>query len=500
MQRSLRQLLIATGLALAAGVGWAQPAASEAAPAQPEPASLVAVVPIHGEIDFGLEKSLERRVQEALDAGAQVVLFEMDSYGGRLDSGIAMGDFINGLKTRAGGKVKTVAYVDKHAISAGAMISLACQEIVMRTGTEIGDCQAIMVNPQTQSMEAAPEKIQSMVRAVMRKYAMSNGYPVLLAEGMVDPAYDIFQVRFPDGQVKYMSAQQLEELKPDEKSAVEKKLIVPKGRLLTMNDKEAHDFGFSRASVSGLDEAVRLYGKPGAAPVRYDTNWSEEMVRFLNSTAVSSVLMFIGIIALYMAFKTPGLGIPEAVAVVCFGVLFLSKYAVGLATVMDLVLFAAGVILLAVEIFLIPGFGLIGLAGIGCILAALVLSLQKFTVPKYDFEMAILVHNLFVVLGTLLAATIGFMIVARFLPNTPFLNRLVLTSAQTPEGGYVVVSAEQRGLIGKHGVAMSILRPAGRAEIDGAPCDVIADGDFIEPGTRILVTDVRGNRIVVRKV
>ena len=468
-----------------------KPAAPQALP------SKVAVIPITGEIDYGLQKSLERRLDSALEQGAGVIVFEMDTYGGGLDPGAEMGDMI----LAAGSKARTVAYVDKKAISAGALISLACQQIIMRRGTTLGDCEAIMISPQSQTMEPAPEKVQTFVRVMMRKYARSNGYPAVLCEKMVDPDMEVYQCKFANGTVRYLSDQEVEELTTAEEQGLEKKLIAGKGKLLTMDDEEARAYGFSRASVSGLDEAIALVAAPGAQRIVAEVNWSEEMVRFLNSTAVSSLLMIIGTIAVYICFKTPGFGMPEAVAIVCFGILFLSKYMVGLATVADVLLFVAGIGLIGVEIFVWPGLGVLGFLGAICIIMSLVLAFQNFAIPnpKYDWQLTVLVHNLISVFGSLLTATLLFMVIVRFLPKTPFLKKLVLATQQSHAGGYVVVSAEQQGLVGKTGHSMSMLRPSGSAEIGGDTYPVITDGEFIEPGTPIVVAEVSGNRIVVRK-
>jgi membrane-bound serine protease (ClpP class) len=477
-----------------------KPLASQGSVAQPALPSKVAVIPITGEIDYGLQKSLERRLNSALEQGAGVIIFEMDTYGGGLDPGAEMADMI----VAAGGKAKTVAYVEKKAISAGALISLACQQIIMRRGTTLGDCQAIMVSPQSQTMEPAPEKIQTFVRVLMRKYSKTNGYPGALCEKMVDQDMEVFQCKSANGPVRYLTGQQVDELKPDEKQGLEKKLVAGKGKLLTMDDDEARAYSFSRASVSGLDEAIALVAAPGAQRITAEVNWSEEMVRFLNSTAVASLLMIIGTIAIYICFKTPGFGVPEVVAIVCFGILFLSKYMVGLATVADMLLFVAGIGLIAVEIFVWPGVGVLGILGAVCIILSLVLAFQNFTIPKpqsleYDWQLTFLVHNLISVFGSLVTATLLFMVIVRFLPKTPFLKKLVLATQQSHAGGYVVVSAEQQGLVGKTGRSMSMLRPSGTAEIGGETYPVITDGEFIEPGTPIVVAEVNGNRIVVRK-
>ncbi len=489
-------------IALAALIAAAAPAEQVSAdnpaspPAEEAKAAIVGVIPISGTVDYGSQKSLERRVSQALNDKVEVIIFEMDTYGGGLEPAIEMGDLINNIKSETDGKVKTVAYVHKKAISAGALISLACQEIIMRNSTRIGDCEPIMVNPQTQTMETAPEKIRSMVRAVMRTYAKSNGYPVALCEAMVDQDAEVWRVTDKDGaRTRYLLTRQLEAEDED----VKKVLIIPKGQLLTMHDKRAKDLGFSRASVRNRQEAIARYAATNAQTIRYETNWSEELVRFLNSTAVASVLMLVGMISLYMAFKTPGFGPPEIVAISCFAILFLSKYMVGLATEIEVLLFAVGVVLLAVEVFVIPGFGVVGIAGIVCIIASLVLALQKFTIPKYDFQVDILIENLVVVFGSLLAATLIFMIAVRYMAKTPVLSRLVHATSEAVESGYVVGSAEMRELVGAKGLALTTLRPSGRAEIADNIMIVVAENEFIEAGAPVVVTKVRGNKIVVTR-
>ncbi len=462
-------------------------------------ASKIAVIPIRGDVDYGLQKSLERRVMEALESKNEVLIFEMDTWGGGLDPAVEIGDLIDNIKIETDGKVKTVAYVHKKAISAGALISLACQEIVMRRGTTIGDCQPIMISPQTRTIEPAPEKIETTVRTMMRKYAQSNGYPEVLCEAMVDVDLEVDKVTFPDGTVRYLTPRDLDQLSEDDKKGIEKKLVVAAGKLLTMHDKEAHEYDLSRGSFDSREEAIGFYSASGAEVTRYETNWSEELVRFLNSMVVASLLMTVGIIALYMAFKMPGFGAAEIVAMSCFVVLFLSKYLVGLAGMVEVVIFVVGIALLAVELFLIPGFGVVGIAGILCVLASLVLSLQKFTIPHYDFQVPILMRNLFMVFGSLLGATIVFMLAIQFMPRTPLLSRLVLAGSETAESGFVVASAGRRHLIGKTGIVTSDLRPSGRAEIDGETMIVVADGEFVERGLPVTVTDVRGNRVVVSR-
>lgn len=462
-------------------------------------AKSVAVIPIIGNIDFGLQKSVERRVAEALASDADLFIFEMDTYGGEVIVAAEIGDRINNIKSETEGRVFTLAYVDKKAISAGALISLANQQIVMKDSTTLGDCQPIMFSPQTQTMEPAPEKMETMVRALMRKYAQSNGYPEILCEAMVNVDLEVYRVTYEDGTQVYLSKQDYDELPQEVRDSAKRERIVEEGELLTMSSGEAKDMGFSKATVRDLDEAVSLYAEPGAPVVRYETNWSEEMVRVLGSPALSSILLMVGIFALYMSFKMPGMGVPEAVALSCFAIIFLSKYLTGLANVVEILVFLAGVTLLLVEIFVIPGFGIVGIAGILCIFISLVLGFQSFTFPENSFQAQFLIKNLMVIFGSFVAATILFMLLVRFMPNAPLFGRLVLQKAQTAESGYVVGSATERALVGRQGTAIGPLRPSGRAEIAGETMLVVSDGEYIEPGTKIVVAEVSGNRVLVRK-
>ena len=502
-------LLLGVTGAFAAPMLCAAAAAEKTSPAPAPLASRLAVIPLVGDIDYGLLKSVERRVSLALADGAEVIVFEMDSYGGGLGPGHEIGDYINNISSTGRRKVKTVAYVRKKAISAGALISLACREIVMRKGTTIGDCQAIQVNPQTRTMQEAPEKVQSLVRALMRTYAESNGYPELLCVAMVDPDIEVKQVTFTVGdkqpgktEVKYLTPKQVEELSEAEKKRVAKNIsILAAGKLLTMTDVQAREYGFSRASVDGHDDVIRRYAASSAEIKTYATNWSEEMVRFLNSMAVASVLLTAGMVALYVAVKTPGFGVPEIVALSCFAVFFLSKYLVDLAAYWEILLFLVGIALLYVEIFVTPGFGVVGVSGIACIFVSLILALQKFVLPSPSLPWTVdeFAANLLSVFGSILISIALMLLLLRYLPRSSIFSPLILKTAEAVEAGYVVGSAGQRDLVGRPGLAVTTLRPSGRAVIDGKTLLVVADGEFIESGSEVVVAEVRGNRVVVRK-
>jgi len=458
-------------------------------------AELVFVLPVHGVIDWGLDYSIRRRVKTAQDAGADLIIFEVNSPGGRLDAALEISKFVSSIR-----HPKTVAYVDGQAASAAALFAVSCREIVMRHDSVMGDCEPIVMS-QKGGYETVGEKVQSWLRARFRSLAEKNGYPPLLCEAMVTKELEVVRLTHRDGTHEFVRRDEVESLRKTLGDDIHQEMVVcPAGQLLTMTTREAFEYRFATYRVEDLAEVVRIYGAAGVSPQRVRTTWSEDLVRLLHGMAVTSLLLTVGMLALYFAFKTPGLGAPEAVAAACFAVLFLSRYLVGLASAMDMVVFGAGVVLLAIELFVTPGFGVLGILGIGCIITGLILSLQNFTVPRMPFEYEVLAVNTLSVLGSLVASIILFAVLLRFLPSTPGLHRLVLLTTEAVDGGYTVATDEKRSLAGKEGITLSTLRPAGRADVDGVVVDVVAEGDFVDRGERVRVIEVRGNRVVVRPV
>jgi len=436
-------------------------------------------------------------VKLACAAGAQVIVFDVDSPGGFLDPAFDITAFIGGPELK---DVTTVAYVSKRAMSAAAFFCVACRQIVMREGATLGDCQPIIPVPDRGYIEGG-EKIQSPLRAAFRGFAEAHGYPVALCEAIVTKELGVYEVTRPDGTKEYIAKPDYDSLSEEQKKSLgEKRLVVRPGELLTMTAKQAAEYGFARAIVADRDEAVRMYLKEGGKvlPV-FEPTWSEQLVRFLNHPGVTSLLLMIGLVAGYFALKMPGVGVPEAVAALCFAIIFLSKHLVGLAGTEDILIFGAGVVLLAIEIFLLPGFGVTGVLGILGVLIGMILMMQRFTIPRFEYQVDILAGNLLIVLATLIGSVVIFFLLARFIPSTPWLNRLVLKTREESAAGYTVARGDAEALVGQEGVALSPLRPAGRAEIAGRVVDVVAEGEFLEPGVRVKVVAVEGNRVAVTR-
>ena len=409
------------------------------------------VVPVENVIDGGLAAFIERIVTEAEKEQAEGIIFHIDTPGGRIDSAVDIKDTI------LNAHVPTVAFIDKNAISAGALISLACDSIYMSTGASIGAATAVDLQGQK-----ASEKIISYFRAQMRATAEANGRRPDIAEAMVD-----------------------------EELAIEG--VIAKGMLLTLTYTEALKFGISDGTVETIDEVLGILGRKGAPVVRAEPNWAENVVRFLTHPIVSSLLMSIGFLGLIIELKTPGWGIGGTVALIALALFFGSHYIVRLAGVGELLLFTAGIVLLILELFVLPGFGIAGVSGIGLILVSLYLSLVGRIPQVDDFTRAAYTFGLAFVIGVA-----GIVILLRILPRTPLYKKLILATVENTKQGFT--SAETfADIVGAHGIALSDLHPAGKAEINGRRLDVVTEGGFIEKETPVVVTEVHGSKIVVRE-
>ena len=416
---------------------------------------VVYVAPIEGMIDLGLAPFVQRVLDEATQNRASAVILEINTFGGRVDAAVLIRDAL--LNAR----VSTVAFVNKRAISAGALISLAAEKIIMANGATIGAATPVQIGQPGAPAQPVEEKTVSYVRKEFRATAEARKRPPLVAEAMVDADVEIAG-------------------------------LIEKGKLLTLTTDEAmkHKIGdFHADDLASVLEQLDL----GAAQVRRLTpNWAEGLVRFLTNPVVSSLLMTVGMLGILLEIRTPGFGIPGALGITSLALFFWGHWLVQLAGWEELLLVAAGLVLFAFEIFVIPGFGFAGILGIGALLAGLSLSLIGGG-ASWEFIGLALGR---VVISVLLAL-VASLFLLRFLPRLPFGRQLVLQTGLATDAGYASAPERDRNWQGKYGKALSALRPAGIAEIDGERVDVVSDGEFIEPGEPIFVNRVDGNRIVV---
>ncbi|MBI2231739.1 MAG: nodulation protein NfeD [Deltaproteobacteria bacterium] len=428
----------------------------EAFPAQTKP-PVVYVAPIEGIIDLGIAPFIQRVLDEATQEGTAAVIFDINTFGGRVDGAVLIRDAL--LNAR----VKTVAFVNKRAISAGALISLAAEKIVMADGGTIGAATPVQMGQPGAPAQPVEEKTVSYVRKEFRATAESRKRPPLVAEAMVDA-----DVEIPG--------------------------LIEKGKLLTLTTEEAlkHKVADFRANtIEGVLEQLDL---AGAEVRRASPNWAENLVRFLTHPIVSSLLITIGMLGIIVELRTPGFGVPGVLGIASLALFFWGHWLGQLAGWEEVLLVAAGIALLVVEVFITPGFGLTGALGIVALLSGLSLSLVGAG-ATWEFILKAVGRVVF----SLLAALIASLIMLRFLPRMPFGRRLILETGLPAQQGYASAPESDKIWLGKGGTAISPLRPAGIAEIDGERVDVVSDGEFLEPGVPIVVTRVDGNRIVVRR-
>jgi membrane-bound serine protease (ClpP class) len=468
---------------------------SSSAQSAPSPRSSpqkIFVVPVEGDVEPAMAEFIARALREASAYPDALIVLEMDTFGGRVDAAFQIVDTI--LNAPRG---KTIAFVKTKAISAGSLIALACSELVMKPNTTIGDCAPIAITNEGPQMLG--EKFQSPLRAKFRTLAKRNGFPEVLAEAMVSPDMAVFKVTMRDSSF-YIDSAGFADLSPDTKKAVtDKKTIVKKGQLLTMDDVEAKQLGFSAMSVGSIEALLAARHIADFQIVRYRENWSEALVRFIS--LIGPVLLIIGFAALYIEYKTPGLIIPGIIGALCLGLVFFGQYMVGLATYTELLIIVLGVILLGIEIFVLPGFGIAGVAGLACIVIGLILSFQDFVIPSpsMPWQLKELVGNIGRVLGSFIVAFVGGILFIRFvIPSFskvvqgPYLSA-TLESSHADSDAIVDVKESDEGEV------VTPLRPSGKARIGDRVFDVVTEGGFIEKGAGIVVITISRSKIIVSR-
>jgi membrane-bound serine protease (ClpP class) len=420
-------------------------------------APVVYVAPISGVIDLGLAPFVTRVLGEATSAGAAAVILDVNTFGGRVDAAVLIRDAL------LGSRVRTVAFVNKRAISAGALISLAAERIAMAEGATIGAATPVEVGLPGAPAQPVAENTVSYMRKEFRATAESRKRPPLVAEAMVDADVEIAG-------------------------------LVDKGKLLTLTTEEALTHKVADFRADDLEALLRLLKLEGADIRRPRETWAEAVVRFLTHPAVSSLLMTVGVLGVIVELRTPGFGVPGAIGIASLALFFWGHWLVRLAGWEELLLVGLGVVLLAIELFVTPGFGVTGVLGLAALFGGLGLAL----VGSGATWEAVLVAIGRVALSLLLALGVALALL-RVLPKSPAGRRLVLDTELRAGAGYASAPEADRQWLGKSGTAVSALRPSGIAELGGERVDVVSDGEFIDAGQPIEVIRVDGNRIVVRR-
>lgn len=407
---------------------------------------------IEGDIDLGLAPFVKRVVEEAKTANAAAIIFRINTFGGRVDAATQIKDAI------LNSTIKTIAFIDKRAISAGALIALSCEKIVMVPGALIGASTVVDQTGQKQS-----EKYQSYMRSEMRATAEKNGRRTDIAQGMVDETIVV------------------NDLKDDDK------------KLITLTSEEAVKYKMADTVVTNISEMKEVFNLKLSEVVYVTTNWAEDFVRFLSNPIISSLLIMVGLIGIYTEIKTPGWGVPGTAGLISLALFFGSGYILELASIGEILLFAVGVVLLLTEIFFIPGFGVFGIVGIVLMVASLFLGL----IGDFDIIDGNIISFAITQLAVVFVLTfVAILILVKFLPKTTMFSKLILKEEVSEKSGYTSEHTS-KSLMGMEGIALTDLRPSGAALINGNRIDVVTEGDFINHDSKIIVKAVEGSKVVV---
>jgi len=434
------------------------PSANKPSDVQPLPleapsGSEVVVIGIDRTVELGLAALVRRAIKTHPDAVAIVV--DINTLGGRVDAAIQIRDALLDAGPR------TVAYIHPRAISAGALIALACDNILMSSGATIGAATPVQAGAGGQ-MEAVGEKMVSYMRAEMRATAEANGRRGDIAEAMVDRDVVI-------------------------------KGVVKEGKLLTLDTDRAIKLGIADGEAANLDAVMEALTLQDPKIDRVEPNWGEEIARWLTEPTVSGLLLSIGMLGLMIAFYTRSVG-PFTIAGFLALVLFFGGHAVvHLVGWEEALLFIAGVVLVVVEIFFVPGLGVPGVLGLIFVIASLVLALIGIPIDV-SFETGVLTDAMTRVMVSLLGSFVLALVLGRLLSRTAMGQALVLQEAET---GFLSAPTAS-DLVGQTGEALTDLRPAGKVTIEGQRHEATSEREFIARGSRVRVIGRDGPALVVR--
>ena len=457
-------------------IGWLGASANLPAAETITSTKTVYILPIREDITESLVYVVRRGVKEAMAAKADLIVIDMDTFGGSVKAMLEIAEIINQFKGQ------TAAYVNNKAFSAGALICFATQKIYMAPQSKIGAAAVVTVAPGGGGIQSLPDtveaKMSSAVSASIRAYAEKNGHNKDLVDAMV---------------------KKTTELKIDDK------VINKSGEILTLTDSEAStEYGnppkplLSSGTVESLEALIDKLGYQGAQVTRIKETGAEKIGSWLN--AISPILMIIGLVGIYIEFKTPGVIVPGIVAVIAFLLYFLGGYVAGLSGMEWVIVFVIGLALVISEFFVHPGVVIPGIVGAILILVSLVMAMVDMypgtpTLPDFS-QLVVPLRNVMI---SLIISVVIMMVLATILPQTPMYRALVSKSAS----GVITeqqTKADQASRVGHTGVAISNLRPGGKAQFGNDIIDVITQGEMIEKGQKVRIISHTGSDAIVESV
>jgi len=452
---------------------------------------------INGPLDAAKASFFARRIEQARQERVNLIFFQIDSPGGLDSSADSIADQIAAVND-----MKTVAFVDDRATGVAALLPLACRDIVLRKSAQIGDVRQLITGRSNRLQDLSEAQVQVLTRKASF-LAKKRGHPDAVARAMVDPEIEVVEARDRDtGAMRLLTR---EEANADQARFQDPRTRKEAGTRLKLNADEAAAFGLGQV-VANEDELKTLYGLRGKIVRIEGPNWVDSLVTILTDPYVSWLLLFVGIFMLVIELKLPGIGLPAITSSLAFLLFFWSHYLSGTADQLEIILFLVGMVCLALELFVFPGFGVFGMAGILLMLSSIVMASHTFVWPTQDYEYREMGFTLIQLIGALAAVAGGAVVFAKYLPSIPFLNRLVLKPepwtgfdetdpvSKPPLEGYDSLAF----LVGETGRTTSPLRPTGKARFGNLLIDVTADSFYVEADSLVEVVDVQGTRVIVK--
>jgi membrane-bound serine protease (ClpP class) len=415
-----------------------------------------------------------KAIDEATSLRADYIILHLNTYGGALNIADSICTKILNCK------IPIFVFIDNRAISAGSLISIACDSIYIRPGGSIGASTVV-----SQSGEAVPDKYQSFMRATMRAAAESHGKDTI--------------IKGNDTIIKWRRDPRIAEAMVDPQLEVEG--ISPAGQVLTLTADEAIKVGYCEGLAENVSDVLSHAGIKDYELKEYKPSTVESIVVFLLNPIIRAILIILIVAGIYIEMQTPGIGFPLAVAITAALIFFAPSYLHGLAQNWEIIIFIVGLILIGLEIFVIPGFGITGITGIILVVVGLTMSLVNNIEFKYEGVEAWdkLLKAFFLVIFSILVSFVMSIIISKKLFTARSLS-LALNSIQDKKEGFIGIDAHQKQMIGKEGIAHTVLRPSGIVDIEGELFDAKAEIGFISKGEKVKVLRDEAGQLYVIKI
>jgi membrane-bound serine protease (ClpP class) len=455
------------------------------------------IIRFEGAITHLQEQYVFRKLEQAKGLNADLIILEIDSPGGLVEEGFNIAERLRDLD------VHTVAYVPREALSAAAFVSLGCDEIIMRPQARLGDAGPIMFMIEESAFRHVPEKVVTDRALRITSLAETHGRPKVLAEAMLDKDLEVYDVVDENGERRFVSAEEWEASK-DQWQKWSKVEESKKGRFLEMTGRRAKAVGLADALLDTRSDLETRYNLPHP-PVVLRFTAVDTTVVILNHPVITGLLIIVGLAALFVELSAPGISVGGLICGLCAALFFWSRFLGGTSGWLEVTLFAAGVVFLLAEIFVIPGFGVSGVSGLLLMAVSVIMASQDFIIPDSQHQWRTLTSSFLVVVVS--AGTVfGLVAISlRYGAKLPILGRMILQEPRIDDdekksGLAASTSSESEVQVGDWGLAESPLRPAGKAVFGDHYIDVVSDGTFVEKGTQVRIIEISGNRIVVRQV